>query len=129
MTESHLQENEKPATVLFLLRHGETEWARTGQHTGRTDIPLTEKGRTQATALKGLFNKLHFNAVLSSPLQRAQDTARIAGLSSVNVDQNLAEFDYGDYEGLTTTEIRKHVPGWTVWTHICPNGETLSQAA
>ncbi len=129
MTQSDLHSKSATPPVLFLLRHGETEWALSGQHTGRTDIPLTEKGRSQATALKALFEKVHFTAVLSSPLGRAKETAHIAGLDELTVDENLAEFDYGEYEGLTTPEIRKTVPGWTVWTHDCPKGETLKQVA
>jgi broad specificity phosphatase PhoE len=117
------------STTLYLLRHGETEWALSGKHTGRTDIPLTDKGREQATAMKSAVSSINFSLVLTSPLIRAQDTAKLAGLHKVEVDNNLAELNYGDYEGVTTAEIRKSVPDWTVWTHPCPNGETLANAA
>ncbi|MBX9719855.1 MAG: histidine phosphatase family protein [Candidatus Obscuribacterales bacterium] len=116
-----------PNTVLYLLRHGETEWALSGRHTGRTDISLTAKGRQQAALLSDYISKLSFSKVLVSPLTRAQETAKLAGLSNFVVCADLAEFDYGDCEGLTTAEIRKNVPDWTVWTHPCSNGETLEQ--
>jgi probable phosphoglycerate mutase len=108
----------------YLIRHGETEWAREGRHTGRTDIPLTETGRDQAGFLQPVFEDVAFEAILSSPLQRALETAKLAGLSHrVELLDDLREFDYGDYEGITTAQIRQKVPGWTVWSHGCPNGE------
>jgi broad specificity phosphatase PhoE len=116
-------------TTLFLFRHGETEWALSGKHTGCTDIPLTDKGRQQAAKLKDVVHSVTFSAVLSSPRSRALDTAKLAGFENIVIDDDLAEVDYGDYEGITTAEIRKSVPGWTVWTHPCLNGETLSAAA
>ena len=113
---------------VFLLRHGETEWSRTGKHTGRTDIPLTQRGRALAIAAGDLLRRLRGDAppalVLTSPRGRARDTAELAGLAVDRVDERLAEWDYGDYEGRTTPEIRETVPGWTVWTHPCPGGET-----
>jgi probable phosphoglycerate mutase len=114
---------------VFLLRHGETEWSRTGRHTGRTDVPLTGRGRTLATRAGELFERLRGGGtppalVLASPRRRAQDTAALAGLRVDRVDDRLAEWDYGDYEGRTTPEIRERVPDWTVWTHPCPGGET-----
>ncbi len=112
---------------LWIVRHGETEWSRSGQHTGTTDLPLTERGERQAEALRELLAELEPVLVLSSPRKRALDTARLAGLTDVEIDGNLAEWDYGDYEGLTTQEIRVDVPGWTVWTHDTPNGETAAQ--
>lgn len=115
--------------TLYLFRHGETEWSATGKHTGRTDIPLTERGRQQAQALQGIVSGLSFSRVLVSPLSRARDTASLSGLESqLAVCEDLAEFDYGEYEGLTTVEIRDRVPGWTVWTHPCPGGETMEKA-
>lgn len=115
--------------TVYLVRHGQTEWSLSGQHTGRTDIPLTEKGREQADCLRPLIKDLSFARVLSSPRMRAQETARLIGLGSrLEVREELAEVDYGDYEGLTTGEIRKSVPDWTVWSHACPNGETIQQA-
>ncbi len=116
--------------TLYLFRHGQTEWAATGQHTGRTDIPLTEKGREQAATLQEVVARVKFNAVLVSPLSRARQTAEIAGLGDqMQTVDDLREFDYGGYEGLTTKQIREQVPGWTVWTHPVPDGETLAQAA
>jgi len=116
---------------VFLLRHGETEWSRTGKHTGRTDVPLTERGRTLATRAGELIGRLRGTTppalVLTSPRRRARDTAALAGLRVDRVDDRLAEWDYGVYEGRTTPEIREQVPGWTVWTHPCPGGETAGQ--
>jgi probable phosphoglycerate mutase len=116
--------------TLYLFRHGQTEWSASGQHTGKTDIPLTEKGREQARLLRDSVSHLTFAEVLVSPLSRAQETAKLTGLGSqIKTCDELAEFDYGDYEGFTTAQIREKVPGWTVWTHECPNGETMEQAA
>ena len=116
---------------MLLLRHGETEWSRSGKHTGRTDVPLTERGRTLATRAGQLIGLLRGAAppalVLTSPRRRAQDTAALAGLRADRVDERLAEWDYGVYEGLTTPQIREQVPDWTVWTHPCPGGETADQ--
>ena len=113
---------------VFLLRHGETEWSRSGKHTGRTDVPLTERGRELAAAAGRLIATLRADTtpalVLTSPRTRAQDTARLAGFRVDAVDERLAEWDYGEYEGRTTPEIRETVPGWTVWTHPHPGGET-----
>ena len=116
---------------VFLLRHGETEWSRTGRHTGRTDVPLTERGRDLANAAGCLLRELCGETppalVLTSPRSRARDTAELAGLVADGVDQRLAEWDYGEYEGRTTPEIRETVPGWTVWTYPSPGGETAAQ--
>jgi probable phosphoglycerate mutase len=118
---------------VFLLRHGETEWSRSGQHTGRTDVPLTPHGRELAAAAGRLVTGLRGDTppvlVLSSPRSRARDTARLAGFRVDDVDERLAEWDYGEYEGRTTAEIRETVPGWTVWTHPCPGGETAEEVA
>ena len=108
----------------YLIRHGETEWARDGRHTGRTDIPLTETGREQAGFLRPIFEDVAFEAILSSPLQRAQETAKLAEPSHrVELVDDLHEWDYGDYEGITTAQIRQKVPDWTIWSHGCPSGE------
>ncbi|MHA6617286.1 acid phosphatase [Pseudonocardia sp. DLS-67] len=115
---------------VFLLRHGETEWSLSGKHTGRTDVPLTERGRELAAAAGQLVTDLHDPPpalVLASPRSRAQDTARLAGFRVDGVDERLSEWDYGEYEGRTTAEIRESVPGWTVWTHPCPGGETADE--
>ncbi|GAA0946853.1 acid phosphatase [Pseudonocardia zijingensis] len=112
---------------MYLLRHGETEWSRSGKHTGRTDVPLTERGRELAVAAGRLVPELHDPPpalVLASPRSRAQDTARLAGFRVDAIDERLAEWDYGEYEGRTTPEIRETVPDWTVWTHPCPGGES-----
>lgn len=111
---------------LFFMRHGETEWALSGQHTGRTDIPLTAHGEVQARALAPLLAAVSFNHVFSSPRQRAQHTAQLAGLGAqVVVEPSLAEWDYGDYEGLRSAEIKQQRPGWSIWRDGCPNGESV----
>lgn len=119
----------KPA--LYLLRHGETEWSRGGRHTGRTDIPLTPEGESRAADAGAMLDAVRDDRplalVLSSPRVRAVRTAELAGLSVTEVSEDVAEWDYGDYEGLTTPQIRETVPGWTVWTHPCPGGETADQ--
>jgi broad specificity phosphatase PhoE len=118
---------------VFLLRHGETEWSRTGRHTGRTDVPLTERGRELAKTAGPLLRDLLGDGppalVLTSPRSRARDTAELAGFTPDGVDERLAEWDYGDHEGRTTPQIRETVPDWTVWTHPCPGGETAEQVA
>jgi probable phosphoglycerate mutase len=114
---------------LWLIRHGETEWSKSGQHTGRTEIDLTEDGRQQALALRAMLAQLHPALVLCSPRRRAQDTAALAGLKVDAIDPDLAEWDYGDYEGRTTADINREVPGWTLWTHGVPNGETADEVA
>ncbi len=116
---------------LLLLRHGETEWSRLGRHTGRTDIELLDIGREQATLAADALGDLQLRTplVLSSPRKRALVTAELAGLTVDEVSPLLAEWDYGDYEGLTTPQIRETVPGWTVWTHECPGGETAAQVS
>jgi broad specificity phosphatase PhoE len=115
---------------VHLVRHGETEWARSGRHTGRTDVPLTETGRRQAVAIRRKLAGRSFSLVLSSPLARALETARLSGLGGqVVVDPDLREWDYGVYEGRTSIEIRETIPGWTVWTHPIVDGETLNDVA
>lgn len=114
---------------MLLLRHGETEWSKIGRHTGRTDLDLTEIGRAQALAAREVLDNLDLvdPLVLSSPRRRAIQTAELAGLTVRAIDEDLAEWDYGDYEGLTTPQIREHDPGWLVWTHGCPGGESVAQ--
>lgn len=113
---------------LFLLRHGETEWSKIGKHTGRTDLELTDVGRRQAELAAEALGDLQLRnpLVVSSPRRRALVTAELAGLTVDEVTPLLAEWDYGDYEGLTTPQIRQSVPGWTVWTHPCPGGESMA---
>lgn len=114
-----------PARRIILLRHGETEWSAAGRHTGRTDIALTALGVRQARAAARLLADLGLRdpLVLSSPRRRALETARLAGLAPERVDEDLAEWDYGEYEGLTTAQIRVDAPDWTVFTQPCPGGE------
>lgn len=114
---------------LILLRHGETEWSATGRHTGRTEQDLTETGREQAVLARPALAELQLAdpLVISSPRRRALDTAKLAGLHVDEIDPELSEWDYGDYEGLTTPQIRQSVPDWLVWTHGCPGGESVDQ--
>ncbi|MEU5185257.1 histidine phosphatase family protein [Streptomyces longwoodensis] len=97
---------------LFLVRHGETEWSRSGRHTGSTDVPLTERGREEARRLVPLIRSHRIGAAFVSPLQRARETAELIGLHDVRVDTDLREWDYGGYEGVTTVEIQRERPGW-----------------
>ena len=116
---------------LFLLRHGETEWSKSGRHTGRTELDLTETGREQAKLAADALSVLSLDnpLVVSSPRQRALVTAELAGLKVDEVSPLLAEWDYGEYEGLTTREIRQKVPDWLVWTHGCPGGESVQEVS
>ena len=109
---------------LWLLRHGATEWAKNGRHTGRTDLPLLPEGEEEARQLAPALTSHPFAAVFSSPLQRAKRTCELGGLGQQRrTMETLREWDYGDYEGITTPEIRKGEPHWTIWSHGCPNGE------
>ncbi|MGH3365578.1 MAG: histidine phosphatase family protein [Nocardioidaceae bacterium] len=112
---------------LWLVRHGETEWSRDGRHTSRTDVPLTDRGEATASTLAPRLSGVLFDLVLTSPRLRARRTAALAGFADARVDDDLAEWDYGDYEGITTAQIRGRVPGWTVWTHPTPGGETAAE--
>lgn len=117
-----------PSPEIWLLRHGATEWARSGRHTGRTDLPLLPEGEQEARRLAPVLAEVRFDAVLVSPLQRARRTCELAGLGDrALICDDLCEWDYGDYEGVTTAEIRRSVPGWTVFSHPCPGGETIEQ--
>src|SRR5690242_19914856 len=101
---------------LWLIRHGETEWSRSGAHTGRTDLPLTEAGREEAKGIAGCLGGRRFGLALTSPLQRARETCELAGYgSAAQTDPNLAEWNYGDYEGLTTPQIKAKNPSWSLW--------------
>jgi broad specificity phosphatase PhoE len=108
---------------VWLLRHAQTEWSRDGRHTGRTDVPLTDAGRNAARALRARVEGHDFALVLCSPLARARETAQLAGLQP-QLRDDLLEFDYGDYEGITTAQIRERRPGWSLWRDGCPGGET-----
>jgi len=116
---------------LVLLRHGQTEWSRDGKHTSTTDLDLTEHGREQAkrAAIQLESLRLKNPLVISSPRKRALATAELAGLTIDEVSPLLVEWDYGDYEGVTTPEIRTTVPGWLVWTYGCPGGESVDQVS
>ncbi|AGP65585.1 MULTISPECIES: acid phosphatase [Mycobacterium] len=116
---------------LVLLRHGETEWSKSGQHTGRTEVELTDAGREQAQLAAGVLGELKLvdPLVISSPRRRSLVTGELAGLSVDDVTEQLAEWDYGSYEGLTTEQIRESVPDWLVWTHGCPGGESVAQVS
>ena len=116
------------AHEVILVRHGETEWSRTGKHTGSTDIPLTERGRRQAQAVGAALRDRDFALVLTSPLGRALETCRLAGFGERAVQRDeLMEWDYGAYEGRTTAEVREERPGWTLWRDGVPDGETVEQ--
>jgi probable phosphoglycerate mutase len=116
-----------PGPDLLLVRHGETVWTKTGQHTSRTDLPLTETGEQQALALRRRLAGWEFALVLTSPMARAKRTAELAGLPPAEVDPDLCEWDYGKYEGRTTDQIRVEAPGWTIWRGPWPGGETIEQ--
>ena len=113
---------------LTLIRHGDTEWSLSGRHTGWTDIPLVDSGRRQAELLGTRLAGRSFGLVLSSPLSRALETCRLAGLgASVVTDPDLREWNYGDLEGQTSDEIRRSMPGWTIWSGPVPRGETADE--
>jgi probable phosphoglycerate mutase len=113
------------AVEIVLVRHGETEWSRDLRHTGRTDIPLTDVGREEARMLREPLSEWIFARVYTSPLSRARETCRLAGLDDgAHVTDALLEWDYGEYEGITTKEIRAKRPGWYLWRDGCPGGET-----
>jgi len=119
-------------TELYVVRHGQTEWSANGRHTSVTDLPLTEHGEQQARALNGHLDPAGFGLVLSSPRRRARHTAELAGFTGPHapqLDEDLAEWAYGEYEGRTSAEITEDVPGWTIWTHPTPGGESAEQVA
>lgn len=115
---------------IWLIRHGETEWSLSGAHTGRTDLPLTAEGEKKAAALRPLLANRNFKLVLTSPMQRARRTCELAGLGgAAQIDPNLCEWNYGDYEGRSTPEIHKDRPDWSLFRDGVPNGETIEQVA
>ncbi len=122
--------SEHPTQEVWLVRHAETEWSKSGRHTGRTDVPLTDEGRERARELGARLGGLEFALVLVSPLERARETARLAGFGDAcQVREDLLEWDYGDYEGITTAEIREERPDWYLWSDGVPNGETADEVA
>ncbi len=119
-----------PATgELWIVRHGETEWSRSGRHTSRTEVALTAAGEQAARELAPRLAGTAFDLVLTSPRDRARRTASLAGFPDAEVDDDLVEWDYGDYEGITTAEIREPVPDWTIWSGTCPGGEDADPVA
>ena len=115
---------------IWLIRHGETEWSLSGAHTSRTDLPLTPRGWKVAASIGAKLAERQFSLVLTSPMLRARNTCEAAGFGSVGIiDDNLMELDYGEYEGLTTTEIQAARPGWSLWRDGCPGGESFDHAA
>jgi len=113
--------------TLVLLRHGQTEWSRDGRHTGQTNVPLTDVGRDQARALHPAMSRFHFGLVLVSPRSRAVETASLAGIGDPTVDEDLVEWDYGEYEGITTPQIRESLGRpWNMWQEGAPGGERAS---
>lgn len=113
---------------IVLIRHGETEWSQNGRHTGMTDLPLLEKGRIQVQLMAPLLREMHFKKVFTSPLRRAMESCEIAGfMSRAEIDPDLVEWNYGDYEGLTYQEITAKNPGWTIFTKGAPGGESPTQ--
>jgi probable phosphoglycerate mutase len=114
---------------VWLVRHGATEWSKSGRHTSTTDLPLLPEGEDEACALVPRLADRDFAVVLTSPRSRARRTAELAGFPDAEVDDDLVEWGYGSYEGVTTDEIRETAPGWTVWTHPCPGGETSEQVS
>jgi broad specificity phosphatase PhoE len=114
---------------LWLVRHGPTEWSETGRHTSTTDLPLLRSGEDVARSLAPRLAEVAFAQVLTSPRERARRTAALAGFAAVEVDEDLVEWGYGDYEGRTTVDIRKSDPGWSVWTHPTPGGESAASVS
>jgi probable phosphoglycerate mutase len=113
---------------IVLVRHGATEWSISGQHTGSTDLPLVEEGREEARAVREPLAARDFALVLCSPLDRARETAELAGYGDrMQIRDDLREWDYGEYEGRTSADVREEVPGWTLWSHGAPGGETAAE--
>jgi probable phosphoglycerate mutase len=113
---------------LLVIRHGETEWSRLGRHTGRTDVPLSDRGREEARDAARTLAGWNLRRAYASPLDRARETAQIVEPAcGTEVDRDLLEWDYGDYEGETTPQLRQRIPGWSVWTHPMTGGESIAQ--
>jgi probable phosphoglycerate mutase len=117
------------AAQLWVVRHGATEWTRDGRHTSDTDVPLRPEGERAAAELRSRLARRPFASILTSPRMRARETARLAGFPDAEIDDDLSEWRYGDYEGLTTPEIRRMQPGWTIWDGPTPGGESPDEVA
>ena len=118
-----------PRPQLWILRHGETEWSKSGQYTGLTDLPLTVEGEQQSVEARKVLDAVDFDLVLTSPLRRARRTAELAGFPDAQLEPLAVEWDYGDYEGISSDLIRKDNPEYLIWTHGVPNGEALDDVA
>ena len=129
MGESPVTATSRALPKIYLVRHGETAWTISGQHTGRTDIPLTERGERDAQELSARQRGITFAHVLTSPLQRARETARLAGFPHAEVCDDLLEWDYGDDEGRTSADIREERPGWSIWSDGPKGGETITEVS
>ncbi|MGI8523808.1 MAG: histidine phosphatase family protein [Nocardioides sp.] len=117
------------AEEVWLVRHGATEWSKAGRHTSTTDLPLLPEGEDAARGLRSRLDPAAYSLVLMSPRRRARETAALAGFAAAEVDDDLAEWAYGDYEGITSAEIRERDPGWTIWDGEAPGGETPAEVA
>jgi probable phosphoglycerate mutase len=126
---ANLAGSEPAQHEVWLVRHGATEWSQSGRHTSTTDLPLLPGGEAAAHGIPARIAGKSFAKVLTSPLQRARRTAELAGFPNAVVDDRLVEWAYGDYEGLTSTQIRRGDPGWNLWTHSVPNGESVAEVA
>lgn len=124
-----MSDGEAESSEVWLIRHGETEWSKSGRHTGRTDLALTAEGERAARALGPALAGVHFDLILSSPRQRAWRTAGLAGITDPEITDDLGEWDYGDYEGRTRIDIQEERPGWSVWADGCPGGESPQQVS
>ncbi len=124
-----MSDGEPESSEVWIIRHGETEWSKSGRHTGTTELELTPKGEQDALRLAPALAGVHFDLVLCSPRARARRTAALAGIRDVRIDQELAEWNYGDYEGRTRIQIQEDRPGWSVWADGCPGGESPDQVA
>ncbi|MEP6666970.1 MAG: histidine phosphatase family protein [Nocardioidaceae bacterium] len=114
---------------VWLIRHGETEWSRSGRHTSTTDLPLTPEGEKAARSLRPLISRTTFDLMLCSPRRRARDTSDLAGVTDIHIEDDLVEWDYGDYEGRTRADIHEERPDWSIWTDGAPSGEAPDQVS
>ena len=124
-----MSDGEPESSEVWIIRHGETEWSKSGRHTGTTELSLTEKGEQDALRLAPALAGVHFDLIMCSPRARARRTAELAGVRGLEIDAELAEWDYGDYEGRTRVQIQEERPGWSVWADGCPGGESPAQAS